>query len=480
MAIRQKKAATGAPDTALESLLDGVNPNRAMPEKKFQEILDHYNARNPDKEQGLSGVKLYFFRTFPQTNNVLSGRPHSNIEVFECVRTAGEVPELSELPADLRDYVTKRHGGGRYRVSLNDKARASTQVAQTALKIDEIEYPPILDPKELVTKDPETAGWITRQVSLGLLSRLPDGSLTMSNGMPARPAAAATDENPGLAAVAMEALRQNQRGAGVEEHGYKTVIDMIKDNAPKPTDPLATIAAMATLMKPAGDGGGVTAMCSLLSTMMVENNKMMMFMMAQKNPAPRDRGEGGDGVDQVERIMEMVGKYGGPKPSGGGIMDMLKEWMPMLLPLLMMGKMPPQQAAAAAAALAAGRPGADTAAPVDTGTPGGGPLTQAQAEEFAGRATVAMQRGVSGDDFALAVEVIFGPETYDKIRQLGRDNIIGFLLQSRAAQFFGANGQATTQFITEFLSYGDETPAAPGTPATPPPAAQPATTPATA
>lgn len=459
---------------ALEKLLEGLPAGKAIAEKKFQAIMDQYNARSENKEEGLSGVKFYVFRTFPRIDNTLTGRKTSNIETFECVRTAagpGEVMlEVQELPANIRGYVTARHGGGRYRVSLNDKGNQHEQVVQTALKIDEIEYPPILDPKELVSSDPETLGWITRQISLGQLVKLPDGSFIMSNGS-VRPPAAGADDTPGLAAVAMEALRQSRTDPSVQEHAYKAAIDMVRENAPKAADPLATIAAMATLMKPGDNNGAITAMCSLLTTTMVENNKMMMFMMAQKNPPPRDRQEG-DGVDQVERIMEIVGKFGGPKPSSGGIMDMLKEWMPMLLPLLMMGKATPQQAAAIAAATAGNRPGADTPPPADVGTPGGGPLTPAQAEEFSQRAAGAMSRGVSGDDFALAVEVIFSPETYDKIRQLGRDNIIAFLLQSRGAQFFGSNGQATTQFITEFLNYGE--------PEAPPPATAPATAPAPA
>lgn len=195
---------------------------------------------------------------------------------------------------------------------------------------------------------------------------------------------------------------------------------------------------------------------------------MMMFMMAQKNPAPREgRGED-DSVDRVERVLEMVGKYGGPKPSGGGgWLDTLKELAPMLLPLFLMGKVPPQQLAAMTAA----RPGAeaipDAAAP-ESGIPGGGPLTAAQAEDFAGRAALAMQRGHDGGDFGLAVEVIFGTDTYEKIRQLGQDNIIGFLLQSRGAQFFGSQGPATTQFISEFLSYGEAEAPPAGTPPAPP------------
>jgi hypothetical protein len=469
---RPKKAPRPiTPDSTLDDLLEGHSPSKASPEKKFQEVLNHYNARNQNREEGLSGVSLYFFRTFPQTNNALTGRQHSNIEKFECVKTEGEITEVSELPADIRGYITQRHGGGRYRVSLNDKARTANQVMQTAIKVDEMEFPPILDPRELVVSNAETAGWITRQVSLGLLVRNSDGSYAMSNGAGARPAtAAATEDSTGLAAVAMEALRQSQRGTGVEEHAYRTAIDLVKENAPKATDPLATIQAMAAVMK--GNGGGeLTAIVGLMSTMMVEQNKMMMFMMQQKNPQSRGGGDGEDTVDRVERMMDVIGKYGGPKPSGGGILEMVKEWVPMLLPLLMMGKMPPQAAAALAGMTSQTHPAPD-AAPggVPGGVPGAqptdGPLTPAQANDFAMRAMNAMQRGHTGDDFAQAIEIMFSPETYDRVRNMGRDNIISFLLQSQAAQFFGSNGPQTTQFIAEFISYGDPAPDAPasGTP----------------
>lgn len=493
--MARKPAASTRPKAArLEELLQDVNPQRATQERKFQAILDAYNARNENKEEGLSGVKFYVFRTFPRIDNRLSGRQRSNIETFECVKQAtdgGEMVEVTELPADIRTYVTTRHGGGRYRVSLNDKGREQEQVVQTALKVDDIEFPAILDPKELVASDPETMGWITRQVALGLLAKLPDGGFGMPNSQ-TRAGSSATTEPAGMADVAMEALRQARQPDPLSEHAGKKVIDMMADAAermhPAPPDPVAQVTAIATALKGNGDGGAVTAMCGLLSTVIVENNKMLMLMMTQRNPAPRaDRGDD-DSVDKTERILEMLGKYGGPKPAGGGLMDIVKEWAPLILPLLLMGKMPPAAAVAAVQSAAAMR-GAGAAPGGETETAAGGAagqLTMQQAEEFATRAMSAMQRGHTGDDFALSLEVIFNPQTYDMIRQLGKDNIIAFLLQSRNGQFFATNGPHTTAFIEAFLSYGEPdeappaaaTPAASGTPPAPPPG--PVAVPATA
>lgn len=455
---------------ALAELLEGMPAGKAIPERKFQGIMDQYNIRNENREEGLSGVKLYIYRTFPRIDNTLTGRKNSNIEQFECVKTAlgpGEqLTEVQELPADIRGYVTQRHGGGRYRVSLNDKGNEHEQVVQTALKIDEIEYPPILDPRELVSTDPETLGWITRQISIGVLAKLPDGGFTMANDQSAPRASTPGADAAGMSAVAIEAIRSARDP--IAEHGAKKTIDMMADTfrsmQPAAVDPVAQFTAMAQVLKPGGDSTGMTAMCTLLSTMMVESNKTTMFLMQQMLEQKRGpvRTSDDDGVDKMERLLEIAGKFGGPKASGGGFMDMLKEWAPMLLPLILtgMGKVSPQQAAQTIASLQPPAP-ANTPAPAEMPAPGGGALTAQQAEEFAMRAAGAMQRGHSGDDFALGLEVIFNPQTYDMVRQLGRDNIIAFLLQSQQAAFFQSAGQQTNTFIEAFLQYGEPEPTAP-------------------
>lgn len=487
----RKPVESSANDPALEKLLEGVNPKKPISEKKFQAILDHYNTRNPDKAAALTGVKYFVHRTFPRIDGRRTHRKYGYIEKVDCVAVAsgtGAVEEVNELPSDLRAWITSRHGGGRYQVRVNDAHHSSEseEVALTAIKVDEIETPPILNPAELVDTDQETLNWITRNLQLGLLMRVGEPPNTSyaypgDRSAPAQTGAAPAGEQGGLAQVAMEALRQRDTAG---DHAARRAIDLIADTAKSvtpaavaPPDTVGQFKAMAEVLQGNKGGDGIASIVPLLITMMQENGRaqnaaaerqaaaqaenfrMQMEMMKMQMDMMRGKGKDGDELGKLERMMELAGKMG-----GGGWSDTIKEMLPLVLPFMMrgMGPLPAAQPQPQPDQIAA--PGG-----VPGGVPGaapGGRLTPAQVEDFSGRALTCMNRGQDGSDFANGIEVIFSPAAYDTLRAMGKDNLIAVVLQSSRAAAFQAKGEATAQFIQEFIDYGagSEDGAAPGTP----------------
>ena len=469
--------------TTLDALLEGVSAQRAIPEKKFQAILDFYNKRSDDKETALSGVKLYWWRTFPRTDAKKTNRRHTNVGVLDCVQSQeGGAIEITELPSDFRAYTTEILGGGRYRIILSDKARENSQVALATLKIDHLEHSPILDPRELDDTDPETMAWITRQLSLGALVRVGAGEYALNNDT-SKPSQSQTHDQQGMAAVAMEAIKS--RDNPVTEHAMKKSIDLVADTAERLIEKSKegeggmtnTLIALANVLKP-GDSG-ITAMVPLLITMITENNKaqMQMFQLLlarDRAPAP-SADEQSTGVDVVERLLSLATKINGKdKPS---LWDQVREFVPMLLPLFLaragggagnMAAMLPQFMHG----MGAPAPAAEPAAPA-------GPLTPQQIHDLAGHAWRAMQRKQDGSDFAAAVDTWISPEMYNSLRAMGKQQLMATLLSSG----FGAQFQPLTPeldtFLEEFIAYGDNVePGAGAQPAPPPGGTPPGTPPA--
>jgi hypothetical protein len=454
----------------LQALLEGINPARACPEQKFTPLLRYYNNRDKNAEEGLAGVRLYVWRTFPRVDNRKTGRRFTNILNLECVSQQDGAPAVTMLPEDLRQFLTEQLGGGRYRVSLNDKSRDPECLAQTAIKIDHIENPPILDPREIDETDQETAQWVTRQLSLGQLARTPHG-LVMPNDRSAMPPAAGNGaDSKGLADVAMEALRQ--RNDPTNDYANRKQIDMIADTAERLIEKSKNGGAdMDSLLKLAaalkGDnGGGMAAMVPLLITMIQENSKaaeranqqqMQMFtlFLTQRQATAASVEDQNGGVGVVERLLELSTKIAG-REKGGGWMDSLKELMPMLLPLLI-SRMPmpgggaPNPAAAAMAAAMA-QPRMDTGAGMTDQPPAFGP---AQIQQMAERAWQCMNRQQDGTDFAAAVEIFYGPATYDAVRALGKPGIVQAMMATSLAPQFQQTAAAFDKFVDEFISFGN-------------------------
>jgi hypothetical protein len=471
--------------TLHEHLRTIANPTKSVNEVKFQKIMDCVNARNPEPEQALSGVKLYVWRTFPRIDAAKTGRKTTNVLMIDCVNVNEGNTTVTPLPSNIREFLGQQLGGGRYRLSLNDKTQEATDgkgqtdvLCQTAIKIDHTEVAPILDPREIDETDPETAQWVVRQLALNALVRNAQGGLQSPSDRSFMPAAARADSaangDAGLAAVAMEAIKQ--RADSTSEHAMRANIEMVSETAKRMIDQARAgqagpelLISLAQVLK--GDsGGGVAVMIPLLQTMMQEQSKMQMqfmtLMLQHREPPPQDTGTG---INVVEKLLELADRQ-----KGGGWMDTLKEMMPMVLPLLLArglgGNAPAQPDLTGLANMMAqarngnGAPAGDPAA-------GGVPITAQLIQNFAARAWTCMSRQQDGTDLANAIEVMFSPAHYDALYGLGKDQLKAQLLSTQYTQNFQNAGPAFDKFLEEFISYGEQPDEAS------PPGGAPATTP---
>jgi hypothetical protein len=444
-----------AENLAGEDLIKSIIPGRSIDPTKFQRLLDYYNVRPPGPDQSLSGVTLYFYRKFPKTDyRKTPGKKASHIFKIEGVTEDGSV---NKLPEDLKSFVTERFGGGRYQIIITDtKREGDSELATTTVKVDEIKFSPILDTRELVTTDPETAAWITRQVQVGELARDDQGNICLPGEATQT---AQGGDSAAWARVARDAINQN-RTDGADAHAGKRAIDMVADTATEmlkrmaPKDPVEQFTAMAAAFKN-NDGGGIATVIPLLIAQQQESTKVTLAMMemisSRRNSAPAPTTDDAQGsVAVVERIMDMANKLA----SKESWLDQLKSLLPLILPVIL--------------ARSAGGPGAapavDMARMMASAANGnGGPapgatpvIDQRMIEDLAAHAWLAMTRNQDGSDYAAAIDVFFGPETFDTIHAMGKPAITTALLSTQTGPRFRENTTAFLKFVDDFVSYGDQ------------------------
>lgn len=461
--MAKRNTTAEAENLAGEDLIKSIIPGRSTDPAKFQRLLDYYNVRPPGPDQSLSGATLYFYRKFPKTDyRKTPGKKNSNIHKIDGV---SEDSTVNLFPADLKQFITDRFGGGRYNVMLTDtKREGDSELATTTIKVDELKFTPILDHRELVTTDPETAAWITRQVQVGELKRDDQGNICLPGDAPDMPAT----ESAAWAKVARDAINQNKND-GPEAHASKRAVDMVADTATEmlkrmaPADPIAQFTAMAAALK--GDNGGIGALIPLLIAQQQESTKVtlaMMEMISHRNtPAPTTEDATGS-VAVVERMLDMANKLA----SKESWLDQLKGLLPMFLPFIMARMAGPGAPATPDLARMM-----NAAAPNGAAPNGAAPaaVDARMIEDLAAHAWLAMTRNQDGSDFASAIDVFFGPETYDQIHAMGKPAIMAALMATQTAPRFRENHQVFLKFVDDFVAYGDQQAAAAEGAAAPPP-----------
>jgi len=429
----------------LEGFMSTHNKKKALPVPKFQELLAKYNERDPDQSVGLSGVYLYLYRVFPKVDHKQSGRNENYLEKFVCVTPEGA---LQPLPVDIVEYVTTKYGGGQFNVSLNDKNKPELhqtgandqQIAYCAFAVDDVQFPPILDPRDLVGSDPNTAAWAMRQVSRQVYER--DDSqgyprFTYAQTGAHAPAAA----DAGLTGVVNLLLKRldapQQNPAAVMEmmsKGYQQLMIDAGQHGSRGGD--SATAAMVT-----GMFGMMGQMMSAQAQASAQTMTLILEVVkAQSAPAPTvvKGGRGGlrDIIEDVTALKELVGAGA----EEGGLTSILKAAAPVVAPLLLRGFMPNGPGAAAPA--------------IEQPPPAAAPA--AQQVDFGALVNRFMLQEKDGSDLATALEGMYdnGAQMYDQLVKQGGGNIVTALLQHPAhGAYFNAHTAELTAFIDSFIAY---------------------------
>jgi hypothetical protein len=406
-----RKTATSAPiDTEknwIEELIAGKRPKR-IDLDQLQKLLAEY----PNHD----GTLIYAYRVDPPINQKIIGIEESNIQKLR-----------HPYPANLREFFKTLHGGGTYQLLFHDANLEYEPVAKTFIEIPLSEADPNLDPRVLIRGKPHVEQLIQKWINEGKIVKDKDGNVLPAGAFGAQQVHIHENGKP------------DPLSSDVVNHALKRVID-------KAFDPGT----------PAAPGANDQLIAYLLDQSRRQHEMQMLLltkMMEQKNtPAPDPMASLGAVLDVTERIRKIGGK-------GGGRTDWTEKLANVLTPLgPALESLAQRIVEPAAADPAAPRP-AQVAAPPGTQTAPDADRKYQANQQLGQLILNVMRRGQSGADLAVALDVVFGPDAYESLKQLGAAGIARELEVYAPAQWreIAANRETFDHIIDEFLAAFDET-----------------------
>jgi hypothetical protein len=457
-AVAEPAKPAGKPDQKLQELAAKLDrPKKRLKVDVYEGATLAYaklNRENP--------LQSYLYRCWPVID-------------LELVNGKGCNTYIDKVGSPItRDWVLKHWGSGKYRQHFNDESRArgSQELAVTVYDISDPDFPPVIeDLRSLVRGDPSNAGYIRGLEMKGLLPR-PAGETAQS-------------AESGLAAVAMEALRQRDSGGRGDQGQVLTkALDLMTDaskkavevatSGSKPVDPIDQLFRVKKLI----DGGESTALMPLVLQLMQQNFELMKASMSG------GRRHGGDSLlDNVRSLVELkkaMSELGLGAAAGGSWLDTLLDKAPALLeqllgPIMVAAKMRglagapgalPGMGAAAPASPAPAAAAAQATPPAGVDPNPGKPFLverenpmmfsrEAVLRKLCVQLTEALAGGARGDQFADAVQTMYGETIYDAIAAMGKAAILEALQgQPNVWSELTPYHEALSQFIDDFIEYG--------------------------
>jgi len=413
MATRTKASAADA--ELVEKICSSVMPAQQLQPENFWRLVKAY----PHRE----AASIYVYRKWPVIDRVALGRP-KYLHIWEL----GAKPVTEER-------LKRECGSGKYWLSLVDgnRPRQMQQVARTVVEIDDPEFPPVVDPDELVWEDTANAGYVAGLKAKGVMENKPtDGAAVQNLTALTRELVdrvlSKIESQPGEGAVVDTAIKLEQLVSQARNEGWKgteallgmltKMIEVQMQQAQqKPQSSVTEMRDLLGLLKEVkeltGEGGGAggSALASFVSSLPAS-----LGSFAQVLREIREFRGGGLGVT------------GPPAP--------VKAQNPMPAP---QGGSP------------AGSPGEPPARQTTDGM-------LEKVTEIATRAVDAFQRGLPGDAFAAGLDSFY-PGLYDQVAAAGKEGIMQALksqpelwaqLEPREAE--------VERWVDEFLGWGQPEP----------------------
>lgn len=397
---------------------------------KFATVLHEY----PNHD----GTVIYVWRIKPEIDRKLVGIKDANIQQLR-----------HPYPQDLEAYLTATHGGGEYKLQLNDANKDPSPVCWTVFEIKGVD--PILNPAELVRGSADTEQLIRKWQMQGKIGFTPEGQIT-------------TVSNIAETLGAAERLADKMSHARQPDAAEKASVDLMADTTKKlvqftldqakPAD-MSTVLAIAKELK--GGGGETAALMTMVTAMMQQNTELLTKLIEIRQPKQEPA------IDSaLNLVMQLSDKFGIAMPGAGrswvnDLGDVLAKIGPSLIGAYAMSKMGmPGMMPAAAPAL---QPAATTTAPSPAPPPAEQPNPQ-QAAALQHTRQIALQvlncidRRQSGEDFAFAFETMYGPEAYSQLAALEPEQIVTAIrMFPDLAPRIEAAGERLATFIEEFRGY---------------------------
>jgi len=414
------------------------------------------------------GLRAYLYRLWP---------------VIDRKESEHFIAKLSE-PFD-EDYILRTFGSGKYHVRLND-SRGKT-VASSTLNCHNHDFPPKVDPREVVGSDPQNAKYFEVW------------------GQPAAPApAAASSDSAAATAITRlsemlgKVIDKQQAGSPAEDlqadlgriGGLVRELKSLLPQQPAQADALTTLEKAASLVErlrpqSAGAADSLALVKEVLSVVeklnrpgpasplgqakeFAETVKTFRGLFAaesrEESAGPEERGGGAGEESALER---MVGK----------LFDMFKPAMPAIGAAIAQ-KILPGQTTLLQAGLGAGpiaippspaqpSPGLTqppVAAPSaqvseSPASPGADAAQLTMLSNLAALAASALNLGLTGDQFADQIQYKYGGAAYDQITAIPKDELLAQLRATPTVWNILAPFEASLpEFIAEFYAAGLEQP----------------------
>lgn len=448
--------------------------------------------------------RWYLWRFYPKISRQLTGHRYNYID------------RVDAKPCS-KEHILRVHGGGVYQVSIHDRKRKSGHqeiLRCVNVDLDHTQWPPRLDPTELVTGHPTNAAYEDylrvrneHPEQRGLMTANQQGNQNQNDKVLNTLLSTVLQilQKPGAAAAGGPV---DQAAIGILSKAYQEAISTaVKQNDPANSMTLLTQARdLFQNNQPKGEGGEILKLVmGELASMRQQNTDLMKELIGMKTkPAP-------DAMDQVKNIgaiaKELRGLFGPAAAAAdadpkSALWNALADAVPQLAePLMQLATLWLTSGGVAAFANAGARrqpapiagapppaqrpptrplpPGAqgngrniedvlagNPAAPDAPDAPAGAPADQpgdqaplvlndqerAIVLQFGTQVLDALERDIPGDDWAEGFITLYGPRSYHMVRNLG---IEGIVQRFRAVPELWPRlqpfGETLLQFVAEFI-----------------------------
>lgn len=400
----RKAAVSANPDGAVALTFDFNKSFQRLRWETFQQ----FQAQYPNWE----GVSLYLYRLWPKIDRALGGIKHNYIDKF--------VEPVTET------QLLREHGSGKYLLTLNDQNRPKQlqKVAETKIDLDDPDYPPRLNLKEVVVGHSDNQSFIE-----GLKAR---GLWIGEEAMTGNDSQAVTEMARLVRDVTNKAVQKEEPSQPDPFDQALRMLTVIKEFSPKPpaiqqTDPYEVALKLVTLVQP-------------------------------KQAEPKE-----DPLEVYARVTETVERIAGRFERGGGGGGWSQVLMKLLdnLPGVIQGIV--AMRAMAEPPVPGGAPPGVPSVPVPIQTMEN-PMAQTGSVELSTLFQAirpylfkAMTAGQSGYDFAAGLITFVGQDKYQALAAHGQEGLMGFLKQQADVwPMLAPFEERVREFVEEFLSYGQE------------------------
>lgn len=369
--------------------------------------------------------------------------------------------------------VLEKWGAGKYQIRLSDSTRnEGGQICTVLLNLDSNwhDHPPVMGPGELDMSHPNNKGYIEWARSKGLIP--------MAGTAPAAQDSAV----PQLVDLLKQLMVQKQQTDPYGAKAIETVLGMMEAANKRSVD------LVAAAQKPATGSSGVELLTAVTPLLLPIIQKMLqpgpdplaLLAAAKDLFGPKGNPQTGDIAD-LTRTLDLLDRIEkrSSKGDGEGWMGVAKygiEKIPETLENLtglfeVLSRKPPQAAQTRTASNAPtvearGLPSAE-AQPETTAhapeTTEARPLNEEETEQvkkvvtaYAAKVAAALKGGVTGDEFAEAIQNMVDLTAYEQIAALGRDQIIDALKANAKAwvEIEKCGDERLNTFLAEFFDFG--------------------------